>query len=138
MTFKDIVGENIRHYRKLKGYTIKEVASKVGITEATMQKYEAGNIRRVDVEMLSDIANALEVDPGLLTGWTVLPSAAETIYNQAANSPLTQTLTPHQQYMLDCIEQLNYDGQEKLIEQIKLLLEVPKYRSEKSEVSKAG
>jgi len=70
MNFKETVGENIRHYRKLKGFTIKEIAEKVNITEATMQKYEVGKIGRVDVEMIQKIANAIGVLPEQLTGWT--------------------------------------------------------------------
>ena len=70
MEFKQIVGENIRHYRKINGYTLREIAEKVGITEATMQKYEAGKIGRVDVEMIQNIANAIGVTPELLTGWS--------------------------------------------------------------------
>ena len=69
MEFKEILGENIRHYRKIKGYTIKDIAEKVGITEATMQKYEKGSIRRVDIEMLKSIAEAIGVPPETLTGW---------------------------------------------------------------------
>ena len=79
MTFNEIVGENIRHYRKINGLTIKEIASKVGITEATMQKYEVGKIRRVDVEMVKNIADAIGVEPSALTGWT----AADYIYHNA-------------------------------------------------------
>lgn len=67
--FKKRVGENIKYYRKLQGLTLAEVAKKIGITEATMQKYEAGAIKRVDVEMLTAIANAIMCEPGQLTGW---------------------------------------------------------------------
>lgn len=67
--FCDRVGRNIKKYRKEKEMTIKDVASRVGITEATMQKYEAGNIKKIDVEMLKKIADALSVLPENLTEW---------------------------------------------------------------------
>ena len=69
MNYKERVGLNIRYYRKQNNYTMKEIAEKVGITEATMQKYEMGQIRRVDVEMLENLANAIGVSIGQLTGW---------------------------------------------------------------------
>jgi hypothetical protein len=34
-----------------------------------MQKYEAGNIGRVDIEMLKSIADAIGCTPNDLTGW---------------------------------------------------------------------
>lgn len=63
------VGKNISKYRAESHLTLKEVAHKVGITEATMQKYEAGNIKRVDIDMLSKIAAALGVKPEKLVEW---------------------------------------------------------------------
>ena len=68
--FKKQVGENIKYYRKNIQMTLKELSKRVGIAEGTMQKYEAGNITRVDIEMISKIADALNVKPEQLTGWT--------------------------------------------------------------------
>lgn len=69
--FKYRVGINIRNYRLQSEQTLRQVADKVGITEATLQKYEAGNIGRVDVEMLKNIADAIGCSPNDLTGWKV-------------------------------------------------------------------
>lgn len=63
------VGNNIKKYRKERGLTLKELAEKIDLTEATVQKYEAGNIKKIDVEMLKKISDALEVLPENLTEW---------------------------------------------------------------------
>lgn len=63
------VGNNIRNYRKLADMTMKELAEKVGVTEATIQKYEAGNIKTVGVNMIQKLATALDVPPEKITGW---------------------------------------------------------------------
>lgn len=63
------VGNNIKKYRKENGLTLKELAEKVNLTEATIQKYEAGNIKKIDVEMLKKISDALNVLPENLTEW---------------------------------------------------------------------
>lgn len=63
------VGNNIRKYRKENKMTLKELAEKVGLTEATVQKYEAGNIKKIDIEMLKRLSDALETRPEKLTGW---------------------------------------------------------------------
>ena len=53
------VGNNIKKYRKEAGITLKELGEKIGGTKATAQKYEAGNIKKIDVEMLKKISDAL-------------------------------------------------------------------------------
>lgn len=69
MNYKERVGLNINYYRKLADLTLKQVADRVGITEATMQKYEKGLIKRVDIEMIESIAEAIGTTASTLTGW---------------------------------------------------------------------
>lgn len=63
------VGNNIKKYRKEKDLTLKELADRVSLTEATVQKYEAGNIKKIGVEMLKKLSDALGVLPENLTEW---------------------------------------------------------------------
>lgn len=63
------VGNRIKKYRKERALTLKELADKVGLTEATIQKYEAGNIKKLDVKTMEIIADALSVKSGVLVGW---------------------------------------------------------------------
>lgn len=67
--FSTKIGNNIKKYRKEKDLTLKELADKIGLTEATVQKYESGNIKKVDVEMLKKLSDALSVLPENLTEW---------------------------------------------------------------------
>lgn len=67
--FCERVGNNIKKYRKEKEMTLKELAEKISLTEATVQKYESGNIKKIDVEMLKKISDALGVLPENLTEW---------------------------------------------------------------------
>lgn len=71
------VGNNIKKYRKLQKMTLKELAERVGLTEATVQKYEAGNIRKIDVEMLKKLSDALLTEPENLTEWGSKPDYEE-------------------------------------------------------------
>lgn len=63
------VGNNIKRARKEKGLTLKELGEKIGLTEATVQKYESGNIKTIDVELLANIAKVLGVTTGTLANW---------------------------------------------------------------------
>ena len=67
--FSDRVARNIKKYRKEKGMTLKELAEKVGITEATMQKYESGNIKSITMDMFFKIAQSLDIPSENLSEW---------------------------------------------------------------------
>lgn len=67
--FCERVGNNIKKYRNESGMTLKELAEKIGLSEGTAQKYEAGNIKNVNAEMIKKIADALGTKPEKITGW---------------------------------------------------------------------
>ena len=53
-------GAQIRYYRKLRGYTLSELANRINKSVSTLSKYEGGTIS-VDLLTLSEIAVSLEV-----------------------------------------------------------------------------
>jgi len=55
------VGSKIRYFRKSRGMTIEQLARQIQKSKATMYKYESGQIP-MDIDALSDIAQALQVD----------------------------------------------------------------------------
>ncbi len=54
------VGAQIRSYRKLRGYSLSEFATRINKSISTISKYENGTIS-VDIQTLSEIASSLEV-----------------------------------------------------------------------------
>lgn len=50
-------------------YTLQDVADKMGLTRATIQKYESGLIKGVDTTTLERLANVLQTTPAYLMGW---------------------------------------------------------------------
>lgn len=58
--FYKTVGQNIRKYRNMKGYSLQLLAEKIDKTKKTVQRYETGEIR-IDMELLGDIARSLDV-----------------------------------------------------------------------------
>lgn len=89
-SFKERVGNNIKKYRKEANMTLKELADKIDLTEATVQKYEAGNIKNIDVEMLKKIADALGVRPEQITEWESKEQYLE--YRESKNATTTAKL----------------------------------------------
>ena len=62
------IGERIRELRTEKGYTLKQVADEIGVSEATMQRYEAGRIKNISPEMVARLAVALGTTGSWLLG----------------------------------------------------------------------
>lgn len=63
------IGAEIRRLRKRKGMTQEELGRKIGVTGATINKYETGivvNLRRPTIESL---AKHLDTSPAQLMGW---------------------------------------------------------------------
>ena len=46
------------------------LSDRVGISKSTLQRYETGYIKNMPVDKLEDIADALQVSPAYLMGWT--------------------------------------------------------------------
>lgn len=66
---------NIRKRRKELNLTLAEVAKIVGVTEATVQRWESGNIKNLRQERISALADALQTTPAFLMGWDDASSA---------------------------------------------------------------
>lgn len=65
MTF----GERLRTIRAQQGMTLAQVASKTGVSEATVQRYESGEIKNPPQDRLVALAKALGVTEAALMGW---------------------------------------------------------------------
>lgn len=58
----DIIGKNIRKYRKLKKITQRELAERLLLSESFIAKLEAKSYQTISIDTLEHIANVLEVD----------------------------------------------------------------------------
>lgn len=69
------VGLLISTKRKEKGMTQKELAEKVGVSEATISRWESGEIKNMKRKFVGALANALGISPLLFMDW---PAGKET------------------------------------------------------------
>lgn len=65
-----IVNERIRQRRQQLGLTLAQVAEKLTIKEATMQRYESGEIKNIKHETITGLAEILQCSPSYLMGWS--------------------------------------------------------------------
>lgn len=63
------IGQRIKEVRESQGITLLQVANELGVTEATVQRYESGNIKNLKLDTITKIAIFLNVDPAYLMGW---------------------------------------------------------------------
>ena len=66
---REIWNERIRRRRKECGLTLLDVANKIGVKEATVQRYESGNIKNIKHDTLVRLAEVLDTTPAALMGW---------------------------------------------------------------------
>lgn len=83
-----IWNDRIHERRIEKGLTLAQVAEKLGVTEATAQRYECGNIKSIPYEYMCAYGEILNCSPCYLMGWEDKEYPKETIpkimqyYNQ--------------------------------------------------------
>lgn len=62
------LSENLKNMRLLRGYSIKEVASRIGCVPNTIANWEKGTISP-HVDMLQELCNLYEISPNQIFGW---------------------------------------------------------------------
>lgn len=67
--YNEEVGNRIYDVRTEKNITLKELGDLVGLSESTVQRYEKGKIKNVDIEIVKKFADALKISPAYLMGW---------------------------------------------------------------------
>ena len=66
---KDILNERIKERRNELGLTLVELAGKIGVKDATVQRYESGEIKNIKRSTVAKLAEALDTTPAFLMGW---------------------------------------------------------------------
>lgn len=63
------LNERIREQRLKKGYTLLQIAELIGVKEATVQRYESGEIRNIKHDTITKLSEILGCSPSYLMGW---------------------------------------------------------------------
>lgn len=98
-----ILNERIKSRRQQLGLTLLYIAEQLGVKEATVQRYESGDIKNIKHETVVSIAEILKCDPAYLMGWQDSPFT-------------TSSLDSEESKLLSIFNSLNSDGRCKLIE----------------------
>lgn len=59
----------IRNRRIDLGLTMKDIADAVGVSEATVSRWESGEIENMRRDKIAALAKVLQLEPGVIMGW---------------------------------------------------------------------
>lgn len=114
MNIKDI----IKQKRLECGYTMKELAEKVGVSEATVSRWESGNLATMKHTKIMLLAKALQISPAML-------------FDAPATSSLS--LTQQEETHIKKYRQLDADGRERVDYVLDMEHKLANERAEKEE-----
>lgn len=114
----------IKTKRLEKGYTMKELAKLVNVSEATISRWESGNIATMKQTKIALLANALGISPAIL-----IPSTVHNVYSS------TITLSPQEETHLKKYRQLDAGGKEEIDDLIDVKLAKLQRRAEEGALS---
>ncbi|MBL4934068.1 helix-turn-helix domain-containing protein [Clostridium paridis] len=63
------MNEKIKQKREELGLTLQEVGEYLGVSKATVQRYESGEIKNLKLDSIEKLAEILKVSPAYLMGW---------------------------------------------------------------------
>lgn len=101
-----IINERIKEQRQNAGLTLAQVAEKLNVKEATVQRYESGEIKNIKHEIISKLASIFNCSPAYLMGWednkaTELSPKAEKDIKKALGETLEQLENSQDALMFD-------------------------------------
>lgn len=111
------LGKRIYNLRKARGLTLEAVGQAVGVGRSTVRKWENGIIANMRRDKIKKLATVLGTTPSYIMGWTDDPD--DDGLSSAAlpsQSPAPIVLSPQLQALSDALDQLNEEGQEKLLD----------------------
>lgn len=89
------IQECIKERRSALGLTLAEIADMLNVKEATVQRYESGEIKNMKHETVVELAGIFKCSPQYLMGWS------DNLVEPSSLSP-----TPEDEELLDYLEQL--------------------------------
>jgi transcriptional regulator with XRE-family HTH domain len=114
MNITSTVGKRIRNRRVELGYSVDELAKKLGKNRATVYRYESDEIENLPLSVIGPLAAALETTPGYLMGWEEKEQPTTVDGNELNEiMHISKELTPDNRAKLIELSRLYLDAQRK-------------------------
>lgn len=118
------IGKRIKERRKELGLSAEEVAARMGVSPATVYRYESNYISNMGIDKVTPIAKALHTSEAYLLGWVDNPSQSISIVSEHQSAPSKNSF---EKRILTYCALLNGLGKQRAIEFIQDLASVKKY-----------
>lgn len=115
------ISAKLKQRRKELSLTMLEVAQRVGVSEATISRWESGDIANMRRDKIVTLANALNVSPAFIMGWD--DESAIISQEQQDRLPSKDDMT------IAMFKQLDNDDKAEIRGEIKQMLKADKYVS---------
>lgn len=111
-------GDRIKERRIQIGATLEEIGKSVGVTKATVQRWESGLIENVRMDKIVPLADALKTSVGYLIGvvdgpedsYSFDPSALDMAFREYAASERTRTISFAETELLCVVDSICADS----------------------------
>ena len=114
------MGQKIKYLREQHNLTLEQVGDAVGVGKSTVRKWENGIIANMRRDKIAGLAKALHTTPAYLMGWEESPSI----------TPPTPPPSLPLRRLTQAMDQLNNEGQTKLVDYADDLVSSGRYRPE--------
>jgi transcriptional regulator with XRE-family HTH domain len=98
--------EIIKKRRDELNLTLLDIAKKVGVSEATVQRYESGQIKNIRQDKIVKLASALQLTPAQLLGWNDTQTQEAEFPANKSNSNDTKQLTTDSDEIIGLLEKI--------------------------------
>ncbi len=113
------IQKRLKKQRLKNNYTLAELAELLNVKEATVQRYESGEIKNIKHDTIVKLAEILQCTPSYLMGWQDDAEPQKSQINE---------LTPEEIEIIRKYRDLSDDGKRKLRENIEDILLLEKYK----------
>ena len=124
-----LINERIKERRNACGLTLLEVAERLGVKEATMQRYESGAIKNIKHEVVVLLADIFRCSPAYLMGWEDEEPANKSLSKPLSDIKPETTTNPHFLTIEENFQKLNEAGQKHLAEYSGFLASKEEYQA---------
>lgn len=118
--------DRIKERRTALGLTLLELAEHLGVKEATMQRYESGEIKNIKHETVYELSKLLKCSPSYLMGWS----------DFLTDKPITcaeRKLTERQAHIVELFDDLTEEQQDNIIGRAEMLAELNEQEAKRKE-----
>ncbi len=119
------IGKLIHDRRNEMGLTMKELSERVGVSEATISRWESGEIKNMRRDAVANLAKALQINPKVLMNWNEEEmQGVDPYYLDPETARLAQEAAkdPDMRLLLDAKRDLSPEDMQVIIDMAKRLL----------------